>query len=144
MPLLLLLLLLLQVCLTLTPAALGAYALPLFLRIHDGKQLQLQLHGTIVDPLHQVGLTPPGGHVLQLEAMPLGELDPPLQGYTLVNPGQVPLRYRWGPGSDKGQGVAGWAVGGSGEAAGACAPPSQAAGAPAACADDYGDYSHGW
>jgi hypothetical protein len=86
------------VCLTLTPAALGAYSLPLFLRIHDGKQLQLQLHGAIVDPLHQVGLTPPGGHVLQLAAAPLGEMDPPLQAYTLVNPGQVPLRYRWAGG----------------------------------------------
>lgn len=85
-----------QVCIRFNPLAEGAYCLPLFLRIKDGKQLQLQLSAHGVTPSAQLALAVQGSHSCQLAAAPLGELQPPLQQYTLRNAGPAPLQYRWG------------------------------------------------
>jgi hypothetical protein len=83
-----------QVCIQYNPAAEGTYCLPLFLRIKDGKQLQLQLSAQAVAPSAQLALAVRGSHSCQLAAAPIGELQPPLQQYTLRNAGPAPLQYR--------------------------------------------------
>jgi hypothetical protein len=85
---------LLQVCFTFNPVQEGSYQLPLFLRVKDGKQLQLQLSGRAVSPCAQLPLLVRGGQSCVLAAAPLGDLEPPLQCYTLRNGGPAPLRYR--------------------------------------------------
>jgi hypothetical protein len=86
--------LLFQVCFTFNPVQEGCYQLPLFLRVKDGKQLQLQLSGRAVSPCAQLPLLVLGGQSCVLAAAPLGDLEPPLQCYTLRNGGPAPLRYR--------------------------------------------------
>lgn len=83
-----------QVCLRFNPVAEGSYCLPLFLRIKDGKQLQLQLNAQAVAPDAQLALAVSGSHSCHLVAAPIGELTPPLQQYTLHNAGPAPLQYR--------------------------------------------------
>lgn len=83
-----------QVCIHFNPVAEGAYCLPLFLRIKDGKQLQLQLSAQAVAASAQLALAMRGSHSCQLAAAPIGELQPPLQQYTLRNAGPAPLQYR--------------------------------------------------
>jgi hypothetical protein len=84
-----------QVCLRFNPVAEGAYRLPLFLRIRDGRQLQLLLAGRAVPRAAQLALAPAqGSHACQLAPAPVGELQPPLQQYTLRNGGPAPLHYR--------------------------------------------------
>lgn len=76
------------------PVTEGSYCLPLFLRIKDGKQLQLQLSAQVVSLHEQLALAVRGSHSLQLVAAPIGELQPPLQQYTLRNAGPAALQYR--------------------------------------------------
>jgi hypothetical protein len=76
------------------PVAEGTFCLPLFLRIKDGKQLQLQLSAEAISTSRQCALAVRGSHSCQLAAAPIGELQPPLQQYTLRNAGAAPLRYR--------------------------------------------------
>lgn len=83
-----------QVCLCFNPVAEGAYCLPMFLRIKDGKQLQLQLTAKTVAPSAQLALAVRGSHSCLLAAAPIGEMQPPLQQYTLRNAGPAPLQYR--------------------------------------------------
>jgi hypothetical protein len=83
-----------QVCIRFNPVAEGAYCLPLFLRIKDGKQLQLQLSAQAVAPSAQLALAVRGSYSCQLTAAPIGELQPPLQQYSLYNAGPAPLQYR--------------------------------------------------
>lgn len=71
----------------------GAYCLPLFLRVKDGKQLQLQLSAQAVARSAQLALAVRGSHSCQLAAAPIGELQPPLQQYALYNAGPAPLQY---------------------------------------------------
>lgn len=85
-----------QVCIRFNPIAEGSYCLPLFLRIKDGKQLQLQLSASAVAASAQLALAVRGSHSCMLTAAPIGELQPPLQQYTLRNAGPAPLQYRWG------------------------------------------------
>jgi hypothetical protein len=73
----------------------GTFCLPLFLRIKDGKQLQLQLSAEAISTSRQCALAVRGSHSCQLAAPPIGELQPPLQQYTLRNAGAAPLRYRY-------------------------------------------------
>lgn len=85
-----------QIELTLNPVALGSYQLPLFLRVSQGKQLQLLLRGEAVPenaaiPLHVRGCAACG---LVFAPAPIGELEPPLQSCVLRNCGPVPLPYR--------------------------------------------------
>lgn len=85
-----------QVCFTFNPVQEGKYQLPLFLRVKDGKQLQLQLNGRAVLSSAQLSLTTRGSQSCVLAPAPLGELEPPLQCYTLRNGGPAPLQYRRG------------------------------------------------
>jgi hypothetical protein len=86
--------LLYQVCFTFHPVQEGCYQLPLFLRVKDGKQLQLQLNGRAVAPCAQLPLLVRGGQSCVLSPAPLGDLEPPLQCYTLRNGGPAPLHYK--------------------------------------------------
>lgn len=85
-----------QVCFCFNPVAEGSYRLPLFLQIKDGRTLQLLLAGRAVPASAQLALTAQGSHSCQLAPTPIGELQPPLQQYTLRNGGPAALQYRWG------------------------------------------------
>lgn len=82
-----------QVCIRFNPVAEGAYSLPMFLRVKDGKQLQLQLSAQAVAPSAQLALAVRGSYSCQLTAAPIGELQPPLQQYSMYNAGPAPLQY---------------------------------------------------
>eukprot|EP00879_Flechtneria_rotunda_P014773 GHRR01015437.1.p1 GENE.GHRR01015437.1~~GHRR01015437.1.p1 ORF type:complete len:1087 (+),score=398.72 GHRR01015437.1:1465-4725(+) len=82
-----------QVHVTFNPVVEGFFQLPLFLRIKDGKHLQLQLSGQAVPASAQLPLTIKGSNSCVFAACPLGELDPPLQCYELRNGGPAPLHY---------------------------------------------------
>ena len=84
-------------CTTLTftyrPSHTGDHMLPVFLRIKDGKRLQLQLVGSTVPDSVQRLVSTPAQRTLTFEPTPIGEVSPPLHTHLLRNGGPGEIRY---------------------------------------------------
>jgi hypothetical protein len=76
---------------TYTPSHVGIHVLPAFLRVHDGKRIQLQLRGETTGVHIPKLLMTPTHRVFTFEPTPIGEAMPPLYTYLLRNgsPGNV-------------------------------------------------------
>ncbi|GAX84981.1 hypothetical protein CEUSTIGMA_g12402.t1, partial [Chlamydomonas eustigma] len=76
---------------TYTPSHVGMHILPAFLRVHDGKRIQLQLRGETTRVHIPKLLMTPNSRVFTFEPTPIGETMPPLYTYLLRNgsPGDV-------------------------------------------------------
>ena len=82
------------ITLTYRPSHAGAHVLPTFLRIKDGKRVQLQLSGsTAPHATVQRLLSTPRQRLLTFEPTPIGEAAPPLHTYLMRNGGPGEVRY---------------------------------------------------
>lgn len=61
------------------------HTLPVFLRVKEGKMVQMVLKGRSVAPNTQVLMMAPQEAVLTFDPVPLGDMSPPSQTYTLYN-----------------------------------------------------------
>jgi len=75
------------------PRASGLHQLPVFLSMHDGKRLHVQLRGETVIPPVQRLLLPVSSRVYTFAPVPIGESSPPLQTYLLRNGGPGVVSY---------------------------------------------------
>ena len=78
---------------TYRPSHTGDHVLPAFLRIKDGKRIQLQLNGSTVPESVQRLVSTPAQRTLTFEPTPIGEASPPLHTYLLRNGGPGDVRY---------------------------------------------------
>ena len=79
--------------LTYRPSHTGNHMLPVFLRIKDGKRLQLQLVGSTVPDSVQRLFSTPAQRTLTFQPTPIGEVSPPLHTHLLRNGGPGEIRY---------------------------------------------------
>ncbi|KAG1664126.1 hypothetical protein FOA52_011949 [Chlamydomonas sp. UWO 241] len=82
-----------SVVVTYSPRHVGAHDLPVFLRLRDGKRVQLALRGDTVSRPPQRLLLPPSQRTLTFLPTRLGEATPPLHTYLLRNGGPGPLSW---------------------------------------------------